>query len=125
DLEVVGDEVVRAQMRVGGLGRVDGPRPRKEIAWIGYGRDGNPAVDGIEQADSCLLGHVLAVVLEVALDGEAIQVVVEAGAGELAVTAEPAHAVLERRRRTVDAHAQLSFVAKAAADIHRAAELAE
>src|SRR5438445_7407558 len=72
-----------------------------------------------------MLFRSLAVVLEIALESEAIGPVVEAGAGELAVAAEPVHAVLEPRRRAVEAQAQLPFVAVAPADVERATELAK
>src|SRR5207244_4271065 len=97
----------------------------KEVARIRDRRDGDLSVDGVEQADPCLFGDVLAVVLEIALESEAIGPVVEAGAGELAVAAEPVHAVLESRRRAVEAQAQLPFVTVAPADIERATELAK
>src|SRR5205823_13922042 len=79
-----------------------------------------------EKGDARLLGDVLAVVLEVALEGEPVaRAVIEAGAAELAVSIHATDAVFELGRRGVEAHAEFLAVSEAMADVHGAAVLAE
>src|SRR5262249_4379079 len=106
--------------------RVDGPPSGQQISRIGDGGEGNDAVDRRQQTDASLLGDVLAVVFEIALQHKAVaRFVVDAQADEFSVSVHIADAVIQVDRRAIDSNAQLSLRAVPAADVDRASDLAE
>ncbi len=125
-LPVIVHDVVEADLLVLGVRRIEVPRARQQVARIRHRRDRNDAVHGRQQAHAALLDRDSRDVLDVGLHGQAIRDAhVEAGAREFRVAGGVVDAVLGLRVGRVNAQPDFPLGPEAAADVERAADLAE
>ncbi len=121
---VLSDDEVGTPLIVCRLRRIKGPGARQQIPRIRDGRDRNDPFDGGQQADPGLLGNTLAVMLEIALDAQAVgHSPVRSHAGKVSVSAHVTNTVFQMCVGHIDAQSSLFFGQEAATEIDGRAKL--
>ena len=123
---VLRDDEVGTALSVGRVRRIKAPGARQQISRIGNRRDRNDPFDGRQQADPGLLWKALAVMLEIALEAQAVvHFQVRSHTFKVSVSAQAVNTVFQMRVRRIDADAKLFIGKETATDVECRAVLSE